>query len=68
MYYPKSKTVSLAGFAIPFVLFVLFTAFLYIPPLAFGAPVSFTILHTDDFHGQLEASGSNPGAARVAQN
>ncbi|MBS1195659.1 MAG: 5-Nucleotidase domain protein, partial [Actinobacteria bacterium] len=29
-------------------------------------PVSFTILHTNDFHGQLEASGSNPGAARTA--
>ena len=29
-------------------------------------PVSFTILHTNDFHGQLEASGSNPGSARVA--
>ncbi|NVN92197.1 MAG: 5'-nucleotidase C-terminal domain-containing protein [Desulfuromonadales bacterium] len=29
-------------------------------------PVSLTILHTNDFHGQLEASGSNPGAARVA--
>lgn len=30
------------------------------------APISFTILHTNDFHGQLEATGSNPGAARVA--
>jgi 2',3'-cyclic-nucleotide 2'-phosphodiesterase/3'-nucleotidase/5'-nucleotidase len=30
-------------------------------------PVSFTILHTNDFHGQLEASGSNPGSARVAK-
>jgi 2',3'-cyclic-nucleotide 2'-phosphodiesterase (5'-nucleotidase family) len=29
-------------------------------------PVTFTILHTNDFHGQLEASGSNPGLARVA--
>lgn len=29
-------------------------------------PVSFTILHTNDFHGQLEPSGSNPGIARVA--
>jgi 2',3'-cyclic-nucleotide 2'-phosphodiesterase (5'-nucleotidase family) len=29
-------------------------------------PVSFTILHTNDFHGQLQASGSNPGLARVA--
>ena len=28
--------------------------------------VSFTILHTNDFHGQLEPSGSNPGLARVA--
>jgi 5'-nucleotidase / UDP-sugar diphosphatase len=27
---------------------------------------TFTILHTNDFHGQLEPSGSNPGAARVA--
>ncbi len=32
-----------------------------------AAPVSFTILHTNDFHGQLEPSGSNPGSARVAQ-
>jgi 5'-nucleotidase len=24
-------------------------------------------LHTNDFHGNLELSGSNPGAARVAQ-
>jgi 2',3'-cyclic-nucleotide 2'-phosphodiesterase/3'-nucleotidase len=31
-----------------------------------AVPVSFTILHTNDFHGQLEASGSNPGMARVA--
>ncbi len=30
------------------------------------APVTFTILHTNDFHGQLEPSGSNPGLARVA--
>ncbi len=29
-------------------------------------PINFTILHTNDFHGQLELSGSNPGAARVA--
>ena len=28
--------------------------------------VSFTILHTNDFHGQLEPAGSNPGLARVA--
>ena len=35
------------------------------PALAAG-PVSFTILDTNDVHGQLEASGSNPGMARVA--
>ncbi len=29
--------------------------------------INFTILHTNDFHGNLEPSGSNPGAARVAQ-
>jgi 2',3'-cyclic-nucleotide 2'-phosphodiesterase (5'-nucleotidase family) len=31
-----------------------------------AVPVTFTILHTNDFHGQLEPSGSNPGMARVA--
>ena len=37
------------------------------PPHAVAAStVNFTILHTNDFHGQLEASGSNPGMARVA--
>jgi 2',3'-cyclic-nucleotide 2'-phosphodiesterase (5'-nucleotidase family) len=29
-------------------------------------PTTFTILHTNDVHGQLELSGSNPGLARVA--
>ncbi len=29
--------------------------------------VTVTILHTNDFHGQLEASGSNPGGARLAK-
>jgi 2',3'-cyclic-nucleotide 2'-phosphodiesterase (5'-nucleotidase family) len=29
--------------------------------------ITFTILHTNDFHGNLEPAGSNPGAARVAQ-
>ncbi|MCU0580728.1 MAG: metallophosphatase, partial [Desulfobacterota bacterium] len=28
--------------------------------------VQFTVLHTNDFHGNLEPSGSNPGAARLA--
>jgi 2',3'-cyclic-nucleotide 2'-phosphodiesterase (5'-nucleotidase family) len=31
-----------------------------------SVPTTITILHTNDFHGQLEASGSNPGIARVA--
>lgn len=31
-----------------------------------ASPVTFTILHTNDFHGQLEPSGSNPGLARTA--
>ena len=31
-----------------------------------AAAISFTILHNNDFHGQLEPSGSNPGMARVA--
>ncbi len=29
--------------------------------------VNFSILHTNDFHGNLQLAGSNPGAARVAQ-
>ncbi|MFZ5879643.1 MAG: S-layer homology domain-containing protein [Chloroflexota bacterium] len=37
------------------------------PTAAPAAPVSFTILHHNDFHGQLEPSGSNPGIARLAQ-
>ena len=32
-----------------------------------ATPTTFTILHTNDFHGQLEPAGSNPGSARVAQ-
>jgi 2',3'-cyclic-nucleotide 2'-phosphodiesterase (5'-nucleotidase family) len=36
------------------------------PTAAPSVPVTFTILHTNDFHGQLEASGSNPGMAKVA--
>ncbi|MCL4561550.1 MAG: metallophosphatase [Chloroflexi bacterium] len=35
-------------------------------PQQVAGDVSFTILHTNDFHGQLVASGSNPGLARVA--
>jgi 2',3'-cyclic-nucleotide 2'-phosphodiesterase / 3'-nucleotidase / 5'-nucleotidase len=36
------------------------------PQQAPANPVTFTILHTNDFHGQLEASGSNPGMAKVS--
>ena len=41
------------------------------PAAAPSVPVTFTILHTNDFHGQLEwksgGSSSNPGMARTAQ-
>lgn len=36
------------------------------PVLQSSDVVTITILHTNDFHGQLEPSGSNPGMARVA--
>ncbi len=37
------------------------------PPAARAAgEIPFTILHTNDFHGQLEASGSNPGSAKIS--
>lgn len=36
-------------------------------PSASDAAIAFTILHTNDFHGNLQPAGSNPGAARVAQ-
>jgi 2',3'-cyclic-nucleotide 2'-phosphodiesterase (5'-nucleotidase family) len=53
-------------------LFSQFGSVLAAPAAAPAVPVTFTILHTNDFHGQLEASSttankaSNPGAARVA--
>jgi 2',3'-cyclic-nucleotide 2'-phosphodiesterase (5'-nucleotidase family) len=47
-------------------LFSMFSSALAAPSAAPGVAVSFTILHTNDVHGQLEASGSNPGMARVA--
>ena len=31
-----------------------------------STPTTIAILHTNDFHGQMEAAGSNPGIARVA--
>jgi 2',3'-cyclic-nucleotide 2'-phosphodiesterase (5'-nucleotidase family) len=36
-------------------------------PAEAAGPITFTIVHTNDFHGNLEPSGSNPGAARTAQ-
>ncbi|HSL43112.1 MAG TPA: 5'-nucleotidase C-terminal domain-containing protein [Anaerolineales bacterium] len=36
------------------------------PNLVPSSPVSFTILHTNDFHGQLEPASGIPGSARVA--
>ncbi len=36
-------------------------------PQAPDATLTFTILHTNDFHGQLEAAGSNPGISRVSK-
>src|SRR5665647_2133041 len=35
-------------------------------PSGTNATINFTILHTNDFHGQLEKSGSNPGLPSVA--
>ncbi len=51
-------------------LVLVFSAFSNAVTPAQAAPstdVTFTILHTNDFHGQLEAAGSAPGLARVAQ-
>lgn len=36
-------------------------------PAAAPSAITFSILHTNDFHGQLEPSGSNPGMARTAK-
>ncbi|HEX2980331.1 MAG TPA: 5'-nucleotidase C-terminal domain-containing protein [Anaerolineaceae bacterium] len=37
-----------------------------IQPVQAASPITFTILHTNDFHGQLESSANNPGMARTA--
>src|SRR5512147_669145 len=50
-------------FTTPVILAMAFTSSALSAP---ETPVTFTILHTNDFHGQLEFSGDNPGAARVA--
>src|SRR5450830_848372 len=56
-----------------YVLLAIFLAFSLAIPAAIpigiaraAGTINFTILHTNDVHGQLEASGSNPGMARVA--
>ena len=38
----------------------------HVPALAPSQVVTITVLHTNDFHGNLELAGSNPGMARVA--
>jgi 2',3'-cyclic-nucleotide 2'-phosphodiesterase (5'-nucleotidase family) len=48
-------------------LLVIVSLALPVPLPAQAAPISFTLLHTNDFHGNLQLAGSNPGAARVAQ-
>ena len=45
---------------------LLATAMAIPPGAAAATPIPFTILHTNDFHGQLQQSGSNPGLAKVA--
>jgi 2',3'-cyclic-nucleotide 2'-phosphodiesterase (5'-nucleotidase family) len=45
---------------------LVFTLVVFVASPASAQIVNFTILHTNDFHGQLEPMGSNPGMARVA--
>jgi hypothetical protein len=45
---------------------LVFTLVVFVASPASAQIVDFTILHTNDFHGQLEPVGSNPGMARVA--
>ena len=54
-------------------LFSLFFSAVPLTPTRAAGPLTFTILHTNDFHGQLEevladspGTSSNPGMARVA--
>lgn len=53
-------------FAVLLVIALLLPAQVAAAPAAVPETVNFTILHTNDFHGNLEWAGSNPGAARVA--
>lgn len=69
----KTKTMqrALTSFVVLVtILSILFTPGMQATKAAPASPVTFTILHTNDFHGQLEVnsggSTSNPGIARVA--
>ena len=61
-----NKTPTRRALTVFLTLAILLSLFSATATAAPAVPVSFTILHTNDFHGQLEPSGSNPGSARVA--
>ena len=70
----RTATVTLAiGVAFTATLILLFALGALNVPLAQaqstapGDVATITLLHTNDFHGNLEPAGSNPGMARVAQ-
>ncbi len=53
--------------AVVMLLSVAITPALAAPAVQSESTVTVTVLHTNDFHGNLEPAGSNPGIARVAQ-
>ncbi len=63
---PKFRRVTTMAVVLVILLSLFTTAASAKPAQLPASPITFTILHTNDFHGQLESSGSNPGAARVA--
>jgi 2',3'-cyclic-nucleotide 2'-phosphodiesterase (5'-nucleotidase family) len=66
MYTNKPRRV-LTMFLTLAVMFSMFaSAVMAVPSVTAAGLISFTILHTNDFHGQLEKSGSNPGLPSVA--
>ncbi len=65
--YTKNARLPFTITAKPAIFLYLFFAIVLCASAAGAAPIKFTILHTNDFHGNLQLSGSNPGAARVAQ-
>ena len=62
----KNRRVLTTLFTLAVVFSLFSSAVMAAPPAAPANPVTFSILHTNDFHGQLEPSGSNPGSARIA--